>query len=73
MMPELEESHSPAPNRGRRRGRSVLVYLAVLFVVAFLLLLLAFFMQQRTNAASGGAPQGLREGVPTQEVNTADA
>lgn len=45
MIEEKEPKTRPA----RRKGRSVTVYLAILFAVAFLLLLLAYFMQRRSS------------------------
>ena len=56
MSPQ-ESLSTPRPRRPRTNPRrySVLVYLVILFAVAFLLLLWAYFQQQRANTESTDA------------------
>lgn len=50
----------------QRKKRSVTVYLAILFAVAFLLLLLAYFMQRRNNEAMIGSLRDSMNSIATQ-------
>ena len=55
--PSGELQHQAEHTQPARRGSSVLVYLMVMFVAAFLLLCLAYFQQQRSSAeATDDAP-----------------
>lgn len=48
--PSGELQHQAEHTQPARRGSSVLIYLMVMFVAAFLLLCLAYFQQQRSSA-----------------------
>lgn len=45
----MSEELKPTAEHPAQRKRTVAIYLAILFAVAFLLLLLAYFMQQRSS------------------------
>lgn len=70
MTSEPEHSSSKAETSdtqktGSKRGQSVLIYLMVLFAIAFLMLLLAFFMQHRS---SENTISTLRESVAAMQT-----
>ena len=56
-----QESHNsqqePAPQTVDKRSRSVVIYILILFIAAFLLMALSFLMNQRSNTETMGALQ----------------
>lgn len=69
----LAEEEAPPQSAPSHRNKPVVVYIMVLFIVAFLLMALSFFMHQRSNTEAMGKLQSsvsaLQEVQATQDEN----
>lgn len=67
--PLMEEQKKSDPPIHPKSGKSVAIYLAILFIAAFCLLLLAFFQQQRsTDEMIGNLQQSVSQFQTVEEL-----